>query len=43
MFAGSDPLSKKRHDLVEIVPAGPKAAKEAEKSAPGRCRLRSPS
>ena len=31
VFAGVDPVSGKRHDLVEIVPAGPKAAAEAEK------------
>lgn len=34
--AGIDPLSGKRHYLTETVPAGPKAAKEAEK---GRTRL----
>ncbi len=31
VYAGIDPVSKKRHHLVEVVPAGPKAAKEAEK------------
>lgn len=31
VHAGVDPLSGKRHDLVEIVPAGPNAAKQAEK------------
>jgi integrase len=31
VHAGIDPVTKKRHDLVEIVPAGPGAAKEAEK------------
>jgi hypothetical protein len=31
VHAGIDPITKKRHDLVEIVPAGPGAAKEAEK------------
>ena len=31
MYAGIDPVSKKKHHLVEIVPAGPTAAKEAEK------------
>jgi integrase len=31
VYAGTDPITKKRHYLVEIVPAGPNAAKEAEK------------
>jgi len=31
VFAGLDPVSGQRHDLIEIVPAGPKAAAEAEK------------
>ncbi|MDP8929847.1 MAG: hypothetical protein M3O70_15065 [Actinomycetota bacterium] len=31
VYAGIDPLSKRRHYLREIVPAGPKAAAEAEK------------
>ena len=31
VFAGRDPLTKGRHSLTEIVPAGPKAAAEAEK------------
>lgn len=31
VYAGIDPLSGKRHYLTETVPAGPKAAKEAEK------------
>ncbi len=31
VYAGIDPLSGKRHYLTEVVPAGPKAAKEAEK------------
>ncbi|PSL08193.1 DNA-binding transcriptional regulator YhcF (GntR family) [Haloactinopolyspora alba] len=30
VYAGVDPVTKKRYDLVEVVPAGPKAAKEAE-------------
>ncbi len=30
VYAGSDPLTKRRHDLVEIVPAGPKAEARAE-------------
>jgi integrase len=25
VYAGIDPVSKKRHDLVETVPAGPSA------------------
>lgn len=32
VYAGIDPLSKKRHYLTAIVPAGPAAAKEAEKA-----------
>jgi hypothetical protein len=32
--AGIDPLSKKKHYLVDTVPAGPKAAKEAERRVP---------
>ena len=31
VYAGIDPVSKKRHYLVETVPAGPTAAKQAEK------------
>ena len=31
VYAGLDPLTKKRHYLTEIIPAGPKAAKQAEK------------
>ena len=31
VYAGIDPVSKKKHYLVETVPAGPKAAKDAEK------------
>jgi integrase len=30
VYAGADPLTGKRHDLVEIIPAGPKAAALAE-------------
>lgn len=32
MYAGIDPLSKKRHYLTETIPAGPTAAKDAEKA-----------
>jgi Bacterial regulatory proteins, gntR family len=32
VYAGLDPITKKRHDLTEVVPAGPKAAKLAEKA-----------
>lgn len=32
VYAGVDPLTKKRHDLVETVPAGPHAEREAEKA-----------
>jgi hypothetical protein len=31
VYAGVDPLTGKRHDLIETVPAGPKAEAEAEK------------
>jgi integrase len=31
IYAGTDPLTGKRHDLIEVVPPGPKAAVEAEK------------
>jgi integrase len=31
VHAGRDPLTGRRHDLVEVVPAGPTASKEAEK------------
>ena len=31
VYAGSDPLTGKRHDLTEVVPPGPRAAAEAEK------------
>ncbi|MFC4945651.1 tyrosine-type recombinase/integrase [Pseudonocardia sp. GCM10023141] len=30
MFAGEDPVTGKRHDLVEVIPAGPKAPALAE-------------
>jgi len=32
VYAGVDPMSKKRHYLVETTPAGPKAGREAEKA-----------
>ena len=31
MYAGVDPLTGRRHDLREVIPAGPKAAAEADK------------
>jgi integrase len=31
VYAGLNPLTKQRHYLREVVPAGPRAAKEAEK------------
>jgi len=31
VYAGVDPVTKKRHDLVDIVPPGPNAKREAEK------------
>jgi hypothetical protein len=40
VYAGLDPLTKRRHDLVEIIAPGPDAAREAEKARataePGR-------
>ena len=33
VYAGIDPLTKKRHYLTETVPAGPTAAKDAERCA----------
>jgi integrase len=30
VYAGKDPVSGTRHDLVEVIPPGPKAEKEAE-------------
>jgi len=30
VYAGKDPVTGRRHDLVEVIPAGPKAAAEAE-------------
>jgi integrase len=32
IYAGLDPLTKRRHDLIEIIPPGPDAAREAEKA-----------
>jgi hypothetical protein len=31
VFAGVDPLTKRRHNLTEIIPPGPQAAAQAEK------------
>jgi len=31
VYAGIDPVTKKRHTLIETVPPGPKAQREAEK------------
>src|SRR3954451_21463423 len=31
VYAGIDPVLRRKHYLVETVPAGPKAAKEAER------------
>ena len=31
LYAGYDPVSGRRHDLDEVVPAGPRAASEAER------------
>ncbi|RTL61627.1 MAG: GntR family transcriptional regulator [Pseudonocardiaceae bacterium] len=30
VYAGTDPITKRRHDLVEVIPAGPKAWDRAE-------------
>jgi integrase len=38
VYAGIDPVTKRRHDLVEVIPAGPKALKQAEAA---RARLAS--
>jgi integrase len=32
VYAGVDPLSGRRHYLREVIPAGPKAAAEADKA-----------
>ncbi|WP_317888995.1 hypothetical protein [Salinispora oceanensis] len=32
VYAGIDPITKKRHRLTETVPPGPTARKEAEKA-----------
>ena len=32
VYAGIDPVTRKRHHLTEIIPAGPRAAKDAEKT-----------
>ncbi len=32
VYAGIDPVTRKRHHLTEIIPAGPRAVKEAEKA-----------
>ncbi len=32
VYAGTDPLTKRRHYLREVIPAGPTAAAEAEKA-----------
>ena len=31
VYAGEDPISKRRRYLTEVAPAGPKATQEAEK------------
>ncbi len=30
VYAGVDPVTKRRHDLVEVIPPGPKACKQAQ-------------
>jgi integrase len=30
VYAGTDPVTKRRHDLVQLIPAGPKAQQRAE-------------
>jgi integrase len=32
VYAGADPVTGRRHDLVEVIPAGPKAATLAEEA-----------
>ena len=32
VYAGIDPVTKRRHDLTEVVPAGPRAATLAEQA-----------
>jgi integrase len=32
VYAGADPITKRRHDLVEVIPAGPQAARLAEET-----------
>ena len=32
VYAGADPLTGRRHDLIEVVPPGPTAAADAEKA-----------
>src|SRR5919199_6862534 len=32
VYAGTDPVSRRRHDLTEVIPAGPKAEREAQKA-----------
>src|SRR4051794_4771405 len=32
VYAGTDPVTGKRHDLMEVIPAGPKAQREAQKA-----------
>src|SRR4051812_34809880 len=32
VYAGIDPLIKRRHDLIEVIPVGPNAAREAEQA-----------
>src|SRR4029453_9682860 len=31
-YGGIDPLTKRRHDLTEVIPPGPNAARDAEKT-----------
>jgi hypothetical protein len=39
VYAGIDPVSKRRHHLTEVIPAGPKAAREAREARAVRDRL----
>jgi hypothetical protein len=32
VYAGKDPVTGRRHDVVEVIPAGPKAAAEATRT-----------
>jgi len=41
VYAGIDPVTKKRHNLIEVVPPGPKAWRRLRRSGTDCC-MRSP-